>query len=275
MTHSILEETESFKAFLYRKILSPVSVDHYIIYLVKMLELMNETGIELNQIIVNSFLDAYPHGLGRAFLKNYLEFMGRKDLDIPKRTGHVPRKEVATIPPNESELIREKLYNHDERFGLIFDISLGCALRRQEVMSIKAGDIKIEGEDKMFILIKRGKGNKERIVFVPKDIAVLIITFCYNHKLTPADYLFTSKKNIGKILDVTAWNKAFLFACIEAVGKRYHPHQLRHTKSTEWFEKGIDIVRIQQRLGHSSIATTRLYLNPDSKKELERWSNEE
>ena len=126
----------------------------------------------------------------------------------------------------------------------------------------------------MFILIKKIKGNKDSMVYVKKNIALLLIHYCFNHDLKPSDYLFSSKKHIYKNIDKTAWNKAFSIASYDAVGKKYHPHQLRHTKATEWYNEGVDIVRIQQRLGHSNIATTRLYLNPDNKKELERWSNE-
>lgn len=273
-THTLLEERDPFEAFLKRKMLSEVTINLYMLFLEKMAILLKETEMELNQTIVDAYLDAYPHAIGRAFLKNYLEFKNRRDLIIVKRTGRMPKKETITIPDNELPLIRDMLYSHGDRFGLVFDLTIACALRRQEVLGIKAGDIKIESEDKMFILIKKGKGNKERMVFVPKEIALLVVHYCFNEHLKPVDYLFRSKTNPEKNIDKTSWNRAFKIACLDAVGKDYHPHQLRHTRTTQWFNEGVDIVRIQQRLGHSNIATTRLYINPDNKKELERWSNE-
>jgi len=270
------KEREQFDLFLTRKVLSDVTKKLYDLYHRKLLMLLQATEREIDQEIVNSLIDAYPHAISKAFLRNYMEF---KDLTfkIQKRTGTPEKKEIDNIPDEELIKIRQKLYDHDERFGLIFDLSESCALRRQEVINIKCSDISIkemDGYDAMFIKLIKTKGKKERSVFVLEKVAVDLIKFITKNNLKTNDYLFRSNAFPENPIDKTQWNKAFSKASFEATGKKYHPHQLRHNRSLKWYEKGMDIVRIQQRLGHSNISTTRLYINPDKRKEMEKWSKE-
>jgi integrase len=273
----LLSSLEDFNSFLTRKALSIETKKLYLMYFKKLSWIMGQSCIDLNQAIVDGFLDVYPNIVARAFMRNYLEYRHMSNLIIQKRTGRMQRKEVETISEKDLLKIRTELYVHDERYGLIFDLSEGCALRRQEALNVKASDISIEtieGKDNMFILLKKTKGNKERKVFVPNDVAVNLVKFIAENKLTVGSFLFRSNANPEHSIDKTMWNKAFSKASLIATGRKYHPHQLRHSRSLKWFDKGIDIVRIQQRLGHSNIATTRLYINPDNRKELEKWSRE-
>jgi len=269
-------EREEFELFLSRKILSNETIKLYTLYYDKFIYLLKATEKDLDQEIANAFLDAYPHAISKAFLKNYSEFRDIP-IKIPKRTGTKEQKEVENIPDDELERIRQKLYDHDIRYGLMFDLSENCALRRQEVINIKCPDIslkEIDGVDCMFIKLKKTKGNKQRSVFVLEKTALQIIKYIADQNLLKDDYLFKSNARQEKPIDKTMWNKAFTKASIEATGKKYHPHQLRHKRSLKWYEKGIDIVRIQQRLGHSNISTTRLYINPDKLTEMKKWSKE-
>jgi integrase len=270
-------EQEEFIGFLKTKRLSLETQKVYLIYYSKLVYLIKEVG-QLNQKIVNSFISRYPHNVSKAFLKNYLEFLGLENkFKIIKVTGRVKRKVITPLTKTEIESIRENLCMIHPKYVLIFDLTLACALRRQEVINIKIEDIlwdkQTDGTANAYIKITKAKGNKERIVFLNwEDGAKSLYEWIFkmNDGMSLKDYLFLSKNREDKPIDKTLWNKAFS----KASGKRFHPHLLRHTQSTRWFEKGVDIVRIQQRLGHSDITTTRKYISPDERKELDLWSKE-
>lgn len=44
------------------------------------------------------------------------------------------------------------------------------------------------------------------------------------------------------------------------IAKRVHPHGLRHTGAFELLAEGVDVVQIQEQLGHADLATTYRYL---------------
>jgi len=227
------EKLKEFDLFLTRKDLSSETKKLYALYHKKLLMILKATERELDQEIVNHFIDAYPHAISKAFLRNFMEFMDLS-FKIPKRTGTRAKKEIVDIPDEDLIKIRQKLYDHDEKYGLIFDLSESCALRRQEAINIKCSDIslkEIDGNTSMFIKLIKTKGNKERSVFVLEKVAVEIIKFIAKNNLTTKDHLFRSNAFPDKPIDKTMWNKAFAKASLEATGKKYHPHQLRHHRS--------------------------------------------
>ncbi|MCM8764485.1 MAG: tyrosine-type recombinase/integrase, partial [Candidatus Omnitrophica bacterium] len=99
-----------------------------------------------------------------------------------------------------------------------------------------------------------GKGNRERIVFFPKDIKSLLEHLVFEKGV----FLFESRngrpitrQNLWKIVK-QAGKKAVLETNLK-------PHMLRHTFATQLLESGMDIRIIQELLGHKSISTTKIY----------------
>lgn len=145
----------------------------------------------------------------------------------------------------------EKLFNvcklpHDK--ALLGVLRLG--LRRNEVSLLDWNNINLI-EQKILV---RGKGNKERIVFIPNKINQLLED--WNDKAT-ADCVFVGSTNKRiqnkRIADIIS-------TYAEAAGlSPITPHDFRRTFVSELLESGVDLVTVQQMVGHLSPTTTAGY----------------
>jgi integrase len=59
-------------------------------------------------------------------------------------------------------------------------------------------------------------------------------------------------------------------------GLDVHPHLLRHTHATTYYQSTKDIKQVQERLGHAQIQTTiNIYLHPSDKEVRDNWKKAE
>jgi integrase len=135
---------------------------------------------------------------------------------------------------------------------------LWTGLRVSEVAGLTGEDV-IRENGKLFLRVRSGKGNKERIVPVlSKEIAKHLLEVSKDKGKAP---LFGV--NSGTLKDYAHKIK-------KASGVHFHSHRLRHTLATRLLARGISIDVVQKVLGHESISTTRRYAEtlPEKVKEL-------
>lgn len=231
----------------------------------------------LSQEDVIKFLSLRKTSPARAMLKNWIEFMDF-NVKIPKNRGTKARKEVDVLLEDEQIQILTFIDEHSQNKGYVYAYLLigECALRMNEVININKSDFRwskwIEemkvDKDSPCELVITGKGDKERVVIVPKHLALSIVNYI---KEKEGDRLFNFgyKKLYAKFNDAC---KRLGFVDDDG-SPRFHPHSLRHTQSTRWFEQGVDMMEIKDRLGHVSIATTQLYINPSKQKAIRNWKD--
>ena len=226
----------------------------------------------MNQSIVNRFILKHPSNVTRAFLGNFIEFYNLRDIKVPKRTGRTPRKKKESISPKEMEVLRAVLYDDHTKFGLLLDISYFCALRKSEALGIIAENFAFkkwrEDETKPCRLKVEGKGLRERYVIIPPRLAYQIALY-----INSLDYL-EAKQLLFKGVSRTTWTDHFKRAVRKYLKKDYTLHDLRRSRATNWYKKDPDLMKIKTRLGHASISTTQLYINPDEEKVLKEWEDE-
>jgi integrase/recombinase XerC len=106
-----------------------------------------------------------------------------------------------------------------------------------------------------------GKGNKERIIPINKELIGLIESYCKEKRKLPAcdnTYLLVNEK--GKKL----YPKYVYLAVTSYLGEvttlnKKSPHVLRHSFATHLTNHGADINSIKELLGHASLAATQIY----------------
>lgn len=144
-----------------------------------------------------------------------------------------------------------------ERDFLIIQLLGLTGMRVSELIGLNWTDINFETETIRVI----GKGNKERLIPIAGPLQPLLIEY---RQLSREGALFQNGK--GKRIAVRTVQHV-LKGHIDRLKpylpflsyKQVTPHKLRHTFATRLAMSGIDVLTIQQLLGHESVATTQVY----------------
>jgi site-specific recombinase XerD len=143
----------------------------------------------------------------------------------------------------------------------VLETLYATGMRRGELLSLEVHDVDLRDG---VILIRKGKGQKQRVVPMGKTAATYLKEYLekirpyYNKKNLKERRLFLTVE--GKPLTVGAL-EASLHQCRKQAGitGSASPHTLRRSCATHMLQAGADIRHIQMLLGHKSLATTQQY----------------
>jgi site-specific recombinase XerD len=132
-----------------------------------------------------------------------------------------------------------------------------CGLRISEALELRVGDI---DSARMVLVVRAGKGNKDRHVPLPQRTLELLRNYwCLSKPLMTQPLLATED---GRPLSYDRTLHFLKKAAKESgITKRISNHTLRHSYATNLMEQGLDVRVIQGLLGHCSLKTTTLYLH--------------
>ena len=205
------------------------------------------------------------------FQKQILSIDVSETIERPKLRKKLPN--VLTVDEVDRLLNIECKSKFDYRNKSMLELMYGTGLRITELLDIKLNDFDLEN----CIIRCYGKGNKERIVPIGEYTMESLINYLEVRnmllKRKNCDYLFLN--NLGGRLSRFSFFK-ILKKMLEEKGihKDVSPHSLRHSFATHMLEYGADLRSIQELLGHSDIATTKIYThisNNKIKKEYEEY----
>jgi len=169
-----------------------------------------------------------------------------------------PDKKPAFLTEEELEKVREVMKSLPRHIQLAFETMLWTGLRVSEVANLTGEDV-IEEEGKVFLKVRSGKGQKERLVpVVNREVAWELWRLSKEKGKEP---LFGVK--VGTLKD-------YAYRVKKLSGVNFHSHRLRHTLATRLLAKGVTLDVVQKVLGHASINTTRRYAEtlPERVREL-------
>jgi integrase/recombinase XerD len=209
---------------------------HY--YYLKEVEEINEQDITNYLMFVKKV-----HGGGRAKCRSVAHacsFFFRKVLVKPfvLPTVLYPKKEFK-LPSvmTQHEVAQIFALNSDPRIRSILGLCYGAGLRLGEVQNLQIKDIDSTHHQ---ILVRQGKGNKDRFTILPNQ---LLADLREHYKSSrPKNFLFESKQT-GKALHQRRIQSLVNIGMEKAgfASKGYTAHTLRHSFATHLLDAGSDI----------------------------------
>lgn len=113
-----------------------------------------------------------------------------------------------------------------------------------------------------------GKGNKELAIELHDDALAALEEHLAALGRTSGP-LFPSPRDPERPLSISAIRSRVYRYTRQALGRRLHPHALRHTFATWLLDSGVDLRTVQELMGHASLATTEIYTHVSSERRRE------
>ena len=170
-----------------------------------------------------------------------------------------------------------------QRDRVIIGLLYGCGLRNTEASKLDLEDVDLENRK---ILVRFGKGNKQRYVPIPNQTVEDLKDYIQNgryyficsHKkpLELSKRVIKPRSSIDEralLLNDTGQRYKYLFNRINkmivktSITKHVTPHKLRHSLGTHLYQCGMPLNDIKLILGHSSVDITQIYVRITKKME--------
>ena len=203
-------------------------------------------------------------------LRSFLKYLSKRDIKslAPEKIelAKTSRKQVTFLGPDELERLISQPKT-DTIIGLrdraIIELLFSSGLRVSELVNLNKDHINLKRREFMV----RGKGQKDRPIFISQDAALWLQKYLDERQdnQIPLFLRYNGKKDIDNSGDhhrLTTRSVQRLiarYAKLAGITKQVSPHTLRHSFATDLLMNGADLRSVQALLGHSNISTTQIY----------------
>lgn len=249
-------------------------IEDFIVYL------KNRRNLKYGGALSSSSINTYLGSI--QLFARYVNMSGRYVLDFISKHEAIEIEERIILSKEEIKALYEATYEphptHNsiamgQRDRAIIGIFYGCGLRKNEGTSLNIGDIDLV---KRMILVKKGKGNKQRYVPIVskhvEDIQRYLEEGRYWFMQDNQSAFHVRKGRVKNDIDTEAFflnNKGKRMNSFYArfdylkqvanIDTHFSTHTLRHSIATHLLQSGMPIEEIAKFLGHSSLVSTQIY----------------
>jgi integrase/recombinase XerD len=146
----------------------------------------------------------------------------------------------------------------------MLSVNYGCGIRRNEGVQLDTGDINF---NRGILHVRKGKNYKERFVPITKQSLQHLQIYLYDGRplllgVSKSQALFISAKAKRMDGQTMLWRLKQLIELTENAKlqqKKVGLHTLRHSIATHLLGKGMNLEKIKEFLGHTSLESTQIY----------------
>ncbi len=223
---------------------------------------------QLKPNTVNLYVNALRGVFKAAYINNQLSTEAYEKLRSVK--FYKGSRLARNREPIEKDVLKAVIDTCDDsplgvRDAAIISLMANCGLRRDEVVNLTVSQYNRE-IGKMNVI---GKGDKERVIPVPKKVRTRINRWLDTVRTNQEGYLFCRVRRWGKVEKslTTPLTGQAIYNMLETRSlslpdnMKIKPHALRRFCGTNLLKNGHDIALVKDVLGHADIKTTQVYID--------------